>query len=343
MKINNKGEIMNNLKKVGLTALAGSLVAFSAQAVEMAVSGSAKVTYINGHSTEIEGNPMGMNTSLVFSGSGEVNGYATNLTIVSADQVGGMSSAALSIDLADMGKITFDQGTGAGGISTIDDKTPTAAEEVWDGIDAVTGTADGLVGGGNSGVFVYANSFAGYNFTSQVSKGNSANNSDDTTSGGTGGTSWDFALTTDGSSMGVDGLAIGAGYGKIANGAQSDVNGDDTNEHMVAFVNYTIGMVTLGYSEANIARNNEGGTTESASAFGIAANLSDNLSISYGEREVEYAKASAAHVTQDNSGIALAYTMGSAKVTVQQNESDNNGGTQGTNDEQTQIALSLSF
>ena len=340
MKINNKGEIMNNLKKVGLTALAGSLVAFSAQAVEMAVSGSAKLTYINGHGTEVDGNPMGMNTSLVFSGSGEVNGYATNLTIVSADQVGGMSSAALSIDLADMGKITFDQGTGAGGISTIDDKTPTAAEEIWDGIDAVTGTADGLVGGGNSGVFVYANSFAGYNLTTQVSKGSRTANSDDANSGSTGGGSWDFALTTD--SL-MDGLSVGAGYGKIANGAQSDVNGDDTDEHMVAFVNYTIGMVTLGYSEANIDAGAAGGTTEYAQAFGIAANLSDNLSISYGEREVEYAKASAAHVTQDNSGIALAYTMGSAKVTVQQNESDNNGGTAGTNDENTEIALSLAF
>ena len=340
MKINNKGEIMNNLKKVGLTALAGSLVAFSAQAVEMTVSGSAKLTYKNGHSTEVDGNPMGMNTGLVFSGSGEVNGYATNLTIVSADQVGGMSSAALSIDLADMGKITFDQGTGAGGISTIDDKTPTAAEEIWDGIDAVTGTADGLVGGGNNGVFVYANSFAGYNLSAQVSKGSRTANSDDANSASTGGGSWDFALTTD--SL-MDGLSVGAGYGKIANGAQSDVNGDDTDEHMVAFVNYTIGMVTLGYSEANIDRGGAGGTTEYATAFGIAANLSDNLSISYGEREVEYAKASAAHVTQDNSGIALAYTMGSAKVTVQQNESDNNGGTAGTNDEQTQIALSLSF
>ena len=340
MKINNKGEIMNNLKKVGLTALAGSLVAFSAQAVEMAVSGSAKLTYKNGHGTEVDGNPMGMNTSLVFSGSGEVNGYATNLTIVSADQVGGMSSAALSIDLADMGKITFDQGTGAGGISTIDDKTPTAAEEIWDGIDAVTGTADGLVGGGNSGVFVYANSFAGYNLTTQVSKGSRTANSDDANSGSTGGGSWDFALTTD--SL-MDGLSVGAGYGKIANGAQSDVNGDDTDEHMVAFVNYTIGMVTLGYSEANIDAGAAGGTTEYAQAFGIAANLSDNLSISYGEREVEYAKASAAHVTQDNTGIALAYTMGSAKVTVQQNESDNNGGTAGTNDENTEIALSLAF
>ena len=340
MKINNKGEIMNNLKKVGLTALAGSLVAFSAQAVEMAVSGSAKLTYKNGHGTEVDGNPMGMNTNLVFSGSGEVNGYATNLTIVSADQVGGMSSAALSIDLADMGKITFDQGTGAGGISTIDDKTPTAAEEIWDGIDAVTGTADGLVGGGNSGVFVYANSFAGYNLSTQVSKGSRTANSDDANSGSTGGGSWDFALTTD--SL-MDGLSVGAGYGKIANGAQSDVNGDDTDEHMVAFVNYTIGMVTLGYSEANIDRGAEGGNTEYAQAFGIAANLSDNLSISYGEREVEYAKASAAHVTEDITGIALAYTMGSAKVTVQQNESDNNGGIASSDDEQTQIALSLSF
>ena len=340
MKINNKGEIMNNLKKVGLTALAGSLVAFSAQAVEMAVSGSAKLTYINGHGTEVDGNPMGMNTSLVFSGSGEVNGYATNLTIVAADQVGGMSSASLSVDLADMGKITFDQGVGVGGISTIDDKTPTAAEEIWDGIDAVTGTADGLVGGGNSGVFVYANSFAGYNLSTQVSKGSRTANSDDANSGTTGGTSWDFALTTD--SL-MDGLSVGAGYGKIANGAQSDVNGDDTDEHMVAFANYTIGMVTLGYSEANIDRNAAGGTTEYAQAFGIAANLSDNLSISYGEREVEYAKAGAAHVTQDNSGIALAYTMGSAKVTVQQNESDNNAGASGTNDENTEIALSLAF
>ena len=341
MKINNKGEIMNNLKKVGLTALAGSLVAFSAQAVEMTVSGSAKLTYINGHGTEVDGNPMGMNTDLVFSGSGEVNGYATNLTIIAADQFGGMSSASLSVDLADMGKITFDQGVGVGGISTIDDKTPTAAEEVWDGIDAVTGTGQGRVGGGNNGVFVYANSFAGYNLTTQVSKGSRTANSDDANSGSTGGGSWDFALTTD--SL-MDGLSVGAGYGKIANGVQTNTSGgDDTDEHMVAFVNYTIGMVTLGYSEANIDRGADGKTTEYAQAFGIAANLSDNLSISYGEREVEYAKASAAHVTNDISGVAIAYTMGSAKVTVQQNESDNNAGSAGTNDENTEIALSLSF
>ena len=42
---NYKGEIMNKLKTIGLSALAGSLVAFSANAVELTASGSAKVTY----------------------------------------------------------------------------------------------------------------------------------------------------------------------------------------------------------------------------------------------------------------------------------------------------------
>ena len=36
---------MNNFKKVGLTALAGSLVAFSAHAGELTVTGGANATY----------------------------------------------------------------------------------------------------------------------------------------------------------------------------------------------------------------------------------------------------------------------------------------------------------
>ena len=168
---------MNNFKKIGLSALAGSLAAFSANAAEMSVSGSAKVTYFNGDGSEVTGNPFGMNTSLGFTGSGDVNGYETTLFITAADQFGGMSSASLAVDLGDLGKLTFDQGVGAGGISTIDDKTPSAYEEIWDSLDAVAGDENGLVGGGNSGVFVYANTFMGSNFTAQVSKGGSAANS----------------------------------------------------------------------------------------------------------------------------------------------------------------------
>ena len=69
----------------------------------------------------------------------------------------------------------------------------------------------------------------------------------------------------------------------------------------------------------------------------------EGLSASYGEREVEHIKASAAHVTEDQEGMAIAYTMGSAKISLQNNETSNNSGTAGSNDENTEIALSLSF
>ena len=64
-----------------------------------------------------------------------------------------MSSARLTIDMGDMGTLAFDQGSGSG-LGTIDDKTPTAAEEIWDGLDGTT--VGGLVGAaGSSGVFNY--------------------------------------------------------------------------------------------------------------------------------------------------------------------------------------------
>ncbi len=333
---------MNNFKKIGLSALAGSLAAFtSASAVEMSVSGTANVTYVNGDPSEVTGNPFGMNTSMGFTGSGDVNGYETTLLITSADAVGGMSSASLSIDMGDMGKLTFDQGVGAGGISTIDDKTPSAAEEVWDNLDAVTGDENGLVGGGNSGVFVYANEFMGQNLSAQIGKGGSAATANGGVSGASSasGTSWDVALTN--SSM-YDGMTLGAGYGKIAN-AGGGSTGSDEDAHYTAFVTYTAGGISAGYQMSVVEDNTEAGIDEEATGWSIAANVMDGLSISYGEREIDFMKVSAAHVTEDQEGTALAYTMGSAKITVQHNEVSNNGGTAGTSDEVTEIALALSF
>jgi outer membrane protein OmpU len=333
---------MNNLKKIGLSALAGSLAAFSANAAEMSVSGSAKLTYKNGDTSEVTGNPYGMNTSLGFTGSGDVNGYETTLFMTSADQFGGMSSASLSVDLGDMGKVTFDQGVGVGGISTIDDKTPSANEEVWDGLDSGTGDSNGLVGGGNSGVFVYANTIMGSSLSAQVSKGGSAANTDDATTEGVSGTSWDFALTNDTLAPGMN---AGIGYGQIANANQNTAGGgDDTDEHMTAFVTYTVSGISLGYQVANRQDNTDGGAHEESSGWGVAYNTPvEGLSVSYGEREIEFQKSAAAHITEDQEGMAIAYTMGSAKISLQNNETSNNSGTAGSNDENTEIALSLSF
>jgi outer membrane protein OmpU len=66
---------MNNIKKIGLTALAGSLVGFSAHAAEMTVSGATVLTYTSADTSEVTGNPFGMKTIIGFTASGEVNGY----------------------------------------------------------------------------------------------------------------------------------------------------------------------------------------------------------------------------------------------------------------------------
>ena len=63
---NNKEKILwIHLKKVGFTALAGSLAAVSANAAEMSVSGATVLTYTTEDTTEVTGNPFGMKTNII--------------------------------------------------------------------------------------------------------------------------------------------------------------------------------------------------------------------------------------------------------------------------------------
>ena len=73
-----------NLKKIGLTALAGSLVATSVFAGEMTVTGSAsmKVQHVNGGAAN-SGKAFSMGNQLEFAGSGELdNGLNVSLSFV---------------------------------------------------------------------------------------------------------------------------------------------------------------------------------------------------------------------------------------------------------------------
>ena len=55
-------------------------------------------------------------------------------------------------------------------------------------------------------------------------------------------------------------------------------------------------------------------------AFGIAFAVNDNLSISYNQHDMTYKKnGSSADVTQESTGIAIAYTMGGATIAIQNN------------------------
>jgi outer membrane protein OmpU len=327
---------MNNIKKIGLTALAGSLVAISAQAAEMSVNGATMLTYTSEDGSEVTGNPFGMKTNLAFTASGEVNGYNVSYYQASQDQFAGMSSARLSIDMGDMGTIAFDQGSGSG-LATIDDKTPTAAEEIWDGLDVTT---SGRVGAaGNSGVFNYVKSLEGVTFNGAARKGSGTSNADGASSAAGQG-AWDFALTADGSSMGVDGLAIGAGYGEAENG---DVTTGGDNAHITGFANYSVGPVTFG-AQMSYEHNNVTGTRdEETTAWGLAFNVNENLSISYGERDVVFRGQGSGDITEKGDGIAVAYTMGSMKIAGNMNDASNMGGVSAANDSMTEIALSFAF
>jgi outer membrane protein OmpU len=342
MKIITKGKNMNNLKKVGLTALAGSLAAISANAAEMTVSGATLLTYTSADKSEVTGNPFGMKTNLGFTASGEVNGYTVSYMQTSVDQFAGMSSARLSVDMGDMGTIAFDQGSGSG-LGTIDDKTPTAAEEIWDGLDgggSSATSAGGLVGTtGASGVFNYIQSYAGVTLNAAARKGSGTKNSDGASSG-VGGSAWDFALTGTGDDFGAAGLAWGLGYGENEVGQATGASGND--DHSTVFANYSFGPATAGLQVSRLNFASKSGTDEQTLAWGIAFNVNENLSLSYGERDVDYQKGPGT-ITEKGDGIAVAYTMGSIKVAGNMNDVSNNAGSAGSKDSMTEIAVSFAF
>ena len=212
---------MKNLKKVGLSALAGSLAAFSANAVEVSVSGKTEVTY-SGTTDGVNGNKFGGGNALTFSGSGDVNGMTATYTAVIQD--GGQAnsntseafaSSSLMIDMGDMGTVGFDQGVGEFGVGTIDDKMPYAYEEIW----TYTGGSNGLRAAGGTNVLGYKNTFAGYTLSVEIdpghfssttaTKGGSGDGSN--TGAGTDRSGYNWALT--GSPM--DGLNVGVGFSSV--------------------------------------------------------------------------------------------------------------------------------
>ena len=121
---------MNNLKKLGLSALAGSLVAVSAQAGEMSVSGSANVTYKTGK-TANSSRSLGTDKDVAFTGSGELdNGWSFTVSTLLTDAYS-VSSSYTSLTMGSMGTLTF--GTDTGGVSYMyDEEVPQVYEQTSD-------------------------------------------------------------------------------------------------------------------------------------------------------------------------------------------------------------------
>jgi len=306
---------MTNLKKLGLTALAGSLVATTGYAGALDVSGAAKVSYTTKDTSETSGNPFSMTRDITFSGSGEMDNGMT-ISYFQLLSAGSFSSSGLTLDMGDAGKATFMNGTSGGqGISAYEDKMPTAGEQVWDDLD---GEANGVLTGNKTNKIGYGTSFAGANVSVDYNKqqdGGSATS-----------VAVDFAP--------VDGAMVFV--------AQSDeYAGTNASTDQVTFGGtYTAGAVTAGIQMTSIdfsTANADTDRTHIAASFAV----NEDLSVSWGMSTVEFEDGS--KTDQEDSGFSASYTMGSMSLNASFNSSDNAGGTSGTDDEHKEIGLAFAF
>jgi outer membrane protein OmpU len=228
---------MNKFKKIGLSALAGSLVAFSAQDGEMSVSGSASLTFSNADDKSLtnENNQWTMGDSLTFTGSGELDNGMTISVSYELDGQGGATDAfddhSMSLDTNGMGTITFSGHGGTSAMGTIDDTTPNAYEESW---DIVTGADTGTLVGGVSGenMFTYTSPDLG-GATIKATYLNADDVATDTSY-------MDFVVIATPSM--VDGLTVGFGM------AETEETTGTVIDDQTMYASYTYGSVTVGYS-----------------------------------------------------------------------------------------------
>jgi len=317
---------MNKLKKIGLSALAGSLVATSAFAGEMAVGGTAKATWTDREAGTTTGNGIGMNKGLTFTGSGDLDS-GHSIKFYTALNGTSRSSSSLTYDMGDMGSLTLDNGVGGHGIGSIDDKTPTANEEIWDNI--TNATESYLVGVGNNGAIAYKTTLGSFTVSADYVKQGGGALEDGATGAAGSGTGKSIAVTT----TVADGFNVGIGMGDAGT-----ANALNDAEQTTAFATYAMGGFTVGYQlseEETVGANNW-----ESSQWGVSFNVNDNISIGYGERTVDIAETAA---DQEDTGFSASYTMGSMSVKANINTSDDQNGTVTSDKETTEIAVSFAF
>ena len=316
---------MNNFKKIGLTALAGSLIATTAMAGSLSVSGGAKASFTTkgGTSDAVSGNNWGMQKAMTFAGGGELdNGHSIALTHVMTAK-GAQSSSLLTYDMGDAGKIMLTEGAGGLGIAGIDDLMPTADEEVWNGLG---GTKNGYVSQASSG-FEYTNTTID-GVKVEIGYGTSQAPSDDGGVAGAGSlrSSESIAIQY----TGIEGAKIFFGTGTVGESATTDTDVDTMG------ATYSMGAATVGVQMSTV--DTAAAAEEENTAYSISFAVNDDLSVSYGESTVEVSGS----VDQEIKGISIGYSMGGLTLKAHANEGDNIGNT-ANNYEHTEIAVSFAF
>ena len=282
---------MNNLKKIGLSALAGSLVAVSANAADITMSGAANIYMTDGSKT---GKTTFSNDDhITFSGTSELdNGYEVTFSMqLDGDEAdnGVIDNNSVTVNTNGMGTFTWAGHGGSSAMSMMDDKTPNAYEEAWDGL----GTTAVVIGGhGANDMLTYTSeNYSGAVFTvafvpSEAAGSTSGNES----------TYVDYGVTI--TPEAVEGLSLGMAMGT------TEITGGTEVDESTMYATYAWNGFTVGYQSSEYDAPTSSASDDSV-AIGISYAVNDNLSISYNEHSVDIGGST---TDQEADGFSVSYT-----------------------------------
>ena len=363
---------MNNYKKIGLTALAGSLVSLgSAGAGEMSVSGGINTTLKFGHGGGNTSRTIGSDRDVTFSGGGELdNGTTFSVSTTSVDSLA-LSASTTTITTPSLGSFTLGASYGSAA-GSFDEEVPQAYEQVSDAKQTMSNQVGDFMD--NNSVVYTAPTFEFGGVSATLKLGYSPQASDSNTATGDGGSVTYSATVGSGKEAGItlayENLTLGF-YGAerertVPQAAQSSGQFQTDEFNGVWYAKYSFGPVSIGYSESyldagvsetdNVATGADktyrtsGGIFENTQ-MSIAFNVNENFSISYTDSEDVYDAQSmnksgteTADVTSDIEAIQIAYSMGGMSIKAYQMEATNSA-FNATSDKgkETEIALGLAF
>jgi len=357
---------MNNLKKLGVTALASSLVAVGAQAGEMGVNGTANFTWAQKDGTE--GKSIGTNKGLTISGSGELdNGWTFYVGTYLSDAMT-MSTHVTTLTMGSMGTIKVGSGFGGAG-AAYDEEVPQAYEQTSDTYQ----NSANLVGAymdGNSLVYdAPAIDMGGASVSfdlafSPDAHDTASNNGGQAAHTGTYGLGYGAGMTISGL---TEGLTLGV-YGDIRENDKNVAAGSNgTNDAFTGtwYAKYSAGPVSFGYqasyfdsglASSLVAANSPATVGTSAGVFeaesmSIAFNVNDNLSISWTDTTHTYDSQSnvaggteVVDVDKETDALQVAYSMGGMSFKAyRMTESNPNYDGNAAESEKSEISLGLAF
>ncbi len=311
---------MNKLTKVGLTALATTLVSSASFAGEMSVSGSAALSY-TGLNTNSDVNPWAMGDSIKFNGGGDLDNGMTVSVYYELDG-GTYDDYNLKLGMGDAGTLSFSGASSSGsGVDKLKDIVPNAYSPVYEATDA---TDSGLIdasGNNQTGQWGYDVSVGSVALSASY-------NPRGTAQGVAGDAETGYAIVYSGL---MDGLELSAGYFDDGNQAENETYG----------VKYSMGSVTAAYQVTSVDYEAQASTDEDATHYGVSIAVNEDLSVGLGRQEIEFDGTADDEV---NSGISASYTMGSIAVGANMNTLESKGGSATAKDiEATVFNISFSF